>query len=119
MFRPQRLSTLSRRVKGYLILAKGVGNCLGLGISSTGFKPYANLLETTSLYPYVCCRHHYSGSASGIGAWHGTTILCVRKEGKVVMIGDGQVSQGNQVGLEGGVRWGGVYVCLDVCTKRV
>mmetsp|Transcript_42638 Transcript_42638/g.54807 ORF Transcript_42638/g.54807 Transcript_42638/m.54807 type:complete len:226 (+) Transcript_42638:29-706(+) len=26
--------------------------------------------------------------------WHGTTILCVRKEGKVVLIGDGQVSQG-------------------------
>ncbi len=101
-------------MKGYLIPAKGVGNCLGLGISSSGFKPYANLLVTTSLYPYVCCRRHYSGSGSGISAWHGTTILCVRKDGKVVMIGDGQVSQGNQVGLEGRVRWGGVYVCLGV-----
>ncbi len=26
--------------------------------------------------------------------WHGTTILCVRKGGKVVMAGDGQVSAG-------------------------
>jgi ATP-dependent HslUV protease, peptidase subunit HslV len=29
--------------------------------------------------------------------WHGTTILCVRKGGKVVLIGDGQVSQGSVV----------------------
>ncbi len=29
--------------------------------------------------------------------WHGTTILSVRKSGKVVVIGDGQVSQGNTV----------------------
>lgn len=31
----------------------------------------------------------YSGSK-----WHATTILCVRKDGKVVMAGDGQVSMG-------------------------
>ena len=29
--------------------------------------------------------------------WHGTTILCVRKEGKVAMAGDGQVSMGPTV----------------------
>jgi ATP-dependent HslUV protease, peptidase subunit HslV len=29
--------------------------------------------------------------------WHGTTILSVRKNGKVVIIGDGQVSMGNTV----------------------
>ncbi|KAH9129662.1 hypothetical protein LEN26_000055 [Aphanomyces euteiches] len=28
---------------------------------------------------------------------HGTTILCVRKNGKVVVIGDGQVSLGNTI----------------------
>ena len=28
---------------------------------------------------------------------HGTTILCVRKGNKVVMMGDGQVSQGTTV----------------------
>ncbi len=110
MFRPQRLSALSRRVKVCLIPANGIENCSGLGISSSGFKPPANLSVTTSLYPYACCRRHYSGSGSGISPWHGTTILCVRKEGKVVMIGDGQVSQGNQVGLEGRVRWGGICI---------
>ncbi len=30
-------------------------------------------------------------------AWHGTTILSVRKSGKVVIAGDGQVSAGNTV----------------------
>ena len=29
--------------------------------------------------------------------WHGTTILAVRKDGKVVVAGDGQVSLGNTV----------------------
>ena len=29
--------------------------------------------------------------------WHGTTILSVRKNGKVVVAGDGQVSLGNTV----------------------
>ena len=31
------------------------------------------------------------------GAWHGTTILSVRKQGQVVVAGDGQVSFGNTV----------------------
>ncbi|HVJ02139.1 MAG TPA: ATP-dependent protease subunit HslV [Sphingomonas sp.] len=35
-----------------------------------------------------------SGNSS---AWHGTTILSVRKSGKVVIAGDGQVSAGNTV----------------------
>ena len=30
-------------------------------------------------------------------AWHGTTILCLRKDGKVVIAGDGQVSFGQTV----------------------
>jgi ATP-dependent HslUV protease subunit HslV len=29
--------------------------------------------------------------------WHGTTILCVRKGGRVVIAGDGQVSMGNTI----------------------
>lgn len=29
--------------------------------------------------------------------WHGTTIICVRKDGKVAMAGDGQVSMGSTV----------------------
>lgn len=34
---------------------------------------------------------------SDITAWHGTTILSVRKNGKVVIAGDGQVTFGNTV----------------------
>ena len=29
--------------------------------------------------------------------WHGTTILCVRKDGRVVIAGDGQVSMGQTI----------------------
>ncbi|MDB5407193.1 MAG: hslV [Rhodospirillales bacterium] len=30
-------------------------------------------------------------------AWHGTTILCLRKAGKVIIAGDGQVSMGQTI----------------------
>ena len=36
-------------------------------------------------------------SENNQAAWHGTTILCVRKGGKVVIAGDGQVSMGGTV----------------------
>jgi ATP-dependent HslUV protease subunit HslV len=36
-------------------------------------------------------------------SWHGTTILCVRKNGQVVIIGDGQVSAGATV-IKGNAR---------------
>lgn len=39
--------------------------------------------------------HFMSNSEST--TWHGTTILCVRKNGKVVVAGDGQVSFGQTV----------------------
>ena len=29
--------------------------------------------------------------------WHGTTILCLRKAGRVVIAGDGQVSMGQTI----------------------
>ena len=38
-----------------------------------------------------------NSAASSALVWHGTTILCVRKEGKVVIAGDGQVSFGQTV----------------------
>jgi len=38
-----------------------------------------------------------SPSSHGLGPWHGTTILSVRKQGQVVIAGDGQVSFGNTV----------------------
>ena len=36
-------------------------------------------------------------SAHGLAAWHGTTIIGVRKNGRTVIAGDGQVSMGNTV----------------------
>src|SRR5437879_9909717 len=34
---------------------------------------------------------------SGNAAWHGTTVLCLRKGGQVVVAGDGQVTMGQTV----------------------
>ena len=36
-------------------------------------------------------------TASNFPDWHGTTILAVRKDGKTVIAGDGQVSMGQTV----------------------
>ncbi|WP_298168530.1 ATP-dependent protease subunit HslV [Novosphingobium sp.] len=36
-------------------------------------------------------------SAHGLAAWHGTTIIGVKKNGRTVIAGDGQVSMGNTV----------------------
>ena len=33
----------------------------------------------------------------GYSGWHGTTILCLRKHGQVVVAGDGQVSMGQTI----------------------
>lgn len=38
-----------------------------------------------------------TNTASGAPVWHGTTIFSVRKNGKVVVVGDGQVSMGQTV----------------------
>jgi len=38
-----------------------------------------------------------SGNEHGLPQWHGTTILSVRRGGKVVIVGDGQVSTGQTV----------------------
>ena len=36
----------------------------------------------------------HAGASQGLPTWHGTTILCVRKQGQVVLAGDGLVSMG-------------------------
>jgi ATP-dependent HslUV protease subunit HslV len=41
--------------------------------------------------------HDPSPASTSGASWHGTTILCVRKPGRVVLIGDGQVSMGATV----------------------
>ena len=58
------------------------------------------MLNTSSriAHKITTCRHLRSfHAASGILApeRHGTTIVCVRKNGKVCMMGDGMVSQGS------------------------
>jgi ATP-dependent HslUV protease subunit HslV len=40
---------------------------------------------------------HDSSSSHGLTGWHGTTIIGVKKNGRTVIAGDGQVSMGNTV----------------------
>ncbi len=48
------------------------------------------LLKSASACPHII-------NMNETPKWHGTTILSVRKSGKVVIVGDGQVSMGNTV----------------------
>jgi ATP-dependent HslUV protease subunit HslV len=47
-------------------------------------------------------QHPSSAPHDPVG-WHGTTILCIRRDGRVAMAGDGQVSLGNTV-IKGNAR---------------
>ena len=57
-------------------------------------------IPTIIARPLEACDHpaHMAGmtndASSAMPQWHGTTILSVRKNGRVVVIGDGQVSMG-------------------------
>jgi ATP-dependent HslUV protease subunit HslV len=46
--------------------------------------------------PYIRSMDN-SGASHGLIQWHGTTIIGVKKGGKTVIAGDGQVSMGNTV----------------------
>jgi hypothetical protein len=105
----QQQQTTNRRVWPHLLTS-----CLSRVASSTSFPSYCH---NTSSGNGGGSRHHLhssggarphprygyygyqAGSSAGLEAltMHGTTILCVRKGAKVVMMGDGQVSQGSTV----------------------
>jgi ATP-dependent protease HslVU, peptidase subunit len=58
--------------------------------------------QKQNAYYYYSSTSSLSSSSSSHNqhhapTWHGTTILCVRKDGQVCMMGDGQVSMGNMV----------------------
>jgi len=50
----------------------------------------------------ITMQDHHSSPHDPVG-WHGTTILCVRREGQVAMAGDGQVTLGATV-IKGNAR---------------
>lgn len=56
--------------------------------SNTALAPLAPL-------PHILCMS--GNDYHSMPQWHGTTILSVRKNGKVVVIGDGQVSMGQTI----------------------
>lgn len=47
---------------------------------------------------------HVAGGTSGVGRMHATTILCVRRDGRVAIAGDGQVSMNDEIVKGGAVK---------------
>merc|ERR1712238_99809 len=68
-------------------------------LNSNKTAVYSSPTAITS-YPTFVGRSYHSSNRrndrSG-NTYHGTTILCVRKNGKVCMMGDGMVSMGNMI----------------------
>lgn len=56
-----------------------------------------NFVQSTSKFLKSSNSSHIQARAFSEHSWHGTTIICVRKDGKVAMGGDGQVSMGSTV----------------------
>ncbi|KAF0686159.1 Aste57867_22011 [Aphanomyces stellatus] len=54
---------------------------------------FKSLATAAARHGALPLRHSFSSAPT----MHGTTILCVRKNGKVVVIGDGQVSLGHTI----------------------
>src|ERR1700761_267693 len=47
--------------------------------------------------PSMAVMQNLNTAAADPTGWHGTTILCVRRDGQVAMAGDGQVSLGQTI----------------------
>ena len=62
-------------------------------ITKSIFKINHSLLKNTKTFS----NNNVIKRNMGTIEWHGTTICCVRKDGNVAMIGDGQVSMGSSV----------------------
>lgn len=61
--------------------------------------PFAAAASTTAptLITSSTAGFHSSASSAALPERHGTTILCVRKNGKVCIMGDGMVSMGSMI----------------------
>jgi ATP-dependent HslUV protease subunit HslV len=61
------------------------------------------LLRITGRAIFTVMQHIPSATSPDLVGWHGTTILCVRRDGAVAMAGDGQVTLGQTV-IKGNAR---------------
>ena len=75
---------------------------LNLRLAGSGLRKAATasaLMTRKARDPFLQTMAYSTTTQARSGGvdWHGTTIVCVRKDGKVCMAGDGQVSQGSTV----------------------
>lgn len=92
---------------------RATGSRCSVELANAAFAPVYNR-GTSMVYGDITTRNYHMGSptplhghplgyapnSSNMGGWdnmHATTILSVRKDGKVAVIGDGQVTRGSEV----------------------
>ncbi|SCM25435.1 ATP-dependent protease subunit ClpQ, putative [Plasmodium chabaudi chabaudi] len=61
------------------------------------FKSLSNIVKPRKQITTAIQRSYFSDSGKIVIPRHGTTILCVRKNNEVCLIGDGMVSQGTMI----------------------
>ncbi len=74
----------------------------GIAMRADQPRPPRGLVSLPRLAHLAAMQNIQLAAADPIG-WHGTTILCVRRDGHVAMAGDGQVSLGQTV-IKGNAR---------------
>ncbi|KAL3904417.1 MAG: hypothetical protein SGILL_010076, partial [Bacillariaceae sp.] len=78
------------------LLRGGSRLSLAMGRQTVTFNPAAATASWTAAAANSTQRSFHATAQQNSGnTYHGTTILCVRKNGKVCMMGDGMVSMGN------------------------
>lgn len=90
-FLRQLKHTTSRHIPGGTPLTSSLASLCPSGTVPSSSKSDSNYSPQASFF------HSTAQRSDSLPSWHGTTILCVRKNGQVCMIGDGQVSMGNMV----------------------
>jgi ATP-dependent HslUV protease subunit HslV len=72
-----------------------------IGLSATlfadGIGRFRLLLPKPRRIAILAQMQNITNAVADPIGWHGTTILCVRRDGKVTMAGDGQVSMGQTI----------------------
>nr|PNR40855.1 hypothetical protein PHYPA_018258 [Physcomitrium patens] len=85
LLRPARLLSLAKYAKGR-VLQEFDGSCRS---SSIHYSDFVSILPALN----QSLRHMHTENRGMLG----TTVLCVRKDNKVIIIGDGQVTLGNEI----------------------
>jgi len=79
-------------------LLRGAPAAAARQFTATGAKALtSSSADAVSSAPITHHRTYHTTQSASSPDWHGTTIVCVRKNGRVCMMGDGMVSMGSVI----------------------